>query len=83
MLNIAEKNKNLPGYFSGSTVMDNGITSKAAMRIRIKTLTGPTPAKTQRQLVKVDISRVRQMYCNGKVIKVKNRTRSNHSFFVR
>jgi len=46
-------------------------------------LAGPTPAKTQRQLVKVDISKERQRYCSGRVNSVMKRASSSHSFFVR
>jgi hypothetical protein len=83
VLSIAETNKKITGYFSGRRTLDKGISSKAAIITGIKTLAGSTPAKTQRQLVKVDISSERQMYCSGKARSVMKRTRRSHSVFER
>jgi hypothetical protein len=83
LLNIAETNKKTSGYFSGSPAWDNGITRSAPVSKIIKVLAGPTPVKTQRQLVRVDKSEERKRYCRGKVNNTRNRTRRSISFFER
>ena len=67
------------GYLSGRFEFDRGKAKSTAIDKSRKTPAGPFSTNTQRQLVRVLISRKRQIYCRGKVSSVKNKISRSHS----